>query len=77
MYRVINNNFMVKILDKNNESLIVKIPLALESHIRALLRYEKVSDKESASLRRTIASNKRYKNKSLSEIKAKYGYISK
>ena len=68
---------MVKILDKNNESLIVKIPIALESHIRALSRYEKVSDKESASLRRTIASNKKYKNKSMAEIKAKYGYTSK
>ena len=68
---------MVKILDKNNESLIVKIPIALESHIRALSKYEKVSDEESASLRRTIVNNKRYKNKSLSEIKAKYGYTSK
>ncbi len=66
---------MVKILDKNDETMIVKLPRALESHIKALSKYEVVSSRESAELRKIVALNKRYKNKSLEEIKAKYGYL--
>ena len=59
---------MVKILDRSADSIIVKFPIGLESHLNALSKYEKLSSTEMASIKRAIAYNKRFKNKSLAEI---------
>ncbi len=50
---------MVKILDKNKDSIIVKLPASLESHIKVLSRgFEKITaaeKKQITTLRKSIS----------------------
>ena len=59
---------MVKILDRSADSIIAKFPIGLESHLKALSKYEKLSNVEMASIKRAIAYNKKFKNMTLAEI---------